>query len=714
MIGQSDLPGEDSLRPDQPTEVYFAAKPIDELTGELNDKVEDFYAFIQGSGIFQRMRKSYQSYYGLNDAGFYSHMVGTAGEQNELSTIKVNHYRSIILALLNMTTAQKAAYEVRATNTDYKSQTQAMLADGILDYYLREKHLDRTLRDAVELSLVLGDAYVAATWEPTSGEQYGVNPDTGAVIYEGDIAYDPVTALDVIKEVNVQSSKNTDWYIRRTWKNRFDLAAKYPQLANKILAVRSDTGLNGNRLSMTTVLTKQDFDLIPVYEFYHRKSESVENGRHVIFVDSETYLFDGPLPYRKLPLHRICAAELHGTPFGYSPAYDLLGLQDVLDMLFSTVVTNQAAFGVQNIWTKPGSGLALNQLKGGMNHFESEDEPKPLQLSKTAPETFNFIQTVIQNMETLSGVNSTVRGNPNSDLHSGAALAMVASQAVQFNSGLQQAWAGLLEDVGTATFEILQDFAKVPRIATIVGEHNQSFMQQFTGQDIEHVSRVVVDLGNPMSRTTAGRIEMANNLLQAQKFDAPEEYLQVIATGKLEPLIENKQTQILNIRAENERLRKGTPVKAVITDDHRLHAVEHMAVLDDPGTREEPEIVNSVLNHVNEHLNQWRTADPAILQLRGLQPLPPPPPPPGMMPPPGMGQAPMGPPPGAGGPGQAPQGGPTGPGGPPPGAMGGGNPAVTEANGIKGPRMPSLPKGAPDGIQQAFAQVKQSAPGQPK
>ncbi len=689
----------------EPSEIYFAAKPIDELASTLESKVSDYYTFIQTSGIFQRIRKSYQAYYGLSDRGFYSSGLSTAGDQDELTTIKVNHYRSIILALLNMTTAQKAAFEVRAANTDSKSQAQAILADGILDYYLREKRLDRVLRSAVEICLVMGEGYVSATWEPTSGEQYGVNPETGAVVYEGDLNYDTVTPLDLIKEVNAQSASQTDWVIRRTWKNRFDLAAKHKDKAEDILAMSADTSAEFSRLAMTMTISQKDNDLIPVFEFYHRKSESVENGRHVIFLDADTVLFDGPLPYRRLPVHRICAAELHGTPFGYSPTYDLLGLQEILDMLFSTIVTNQATFGVQNIWTKPGSGLTLNQLRGGMNHFESNEPPEPLQLAKTAPETFTFIQTVIQNMETLSGVNSTVRGNPSEELHSGAALAMVASQAVQFNSGLQQAWASLFEDVGTSSFEILQDFAQVPRIAAIAGDHNRSYMKKFSGQDIEHVSRVVVDLGNPMSRTTAGRIEMANQLLQAQKFDAPEEYIQVISTGKLEPLIQNKQSQLINIATENEALRAGKAPMALITDDHRLHCVEHMSVIDDFDARQDPQITSVTLAHVQEHLAQWRSADPAILQLRGLQPLAPPPPPPGMLPPPGMpgpgaalpdagpapGQAvaPPGPPPPHGQPNMSPH-----------------NPPVAEANGQKGPRMPSLPKGAPQGVQDAYSQVK--------
>ena len=695
------MPGQDTKDGDM-DQTYFAVKPQDELAPDLVSRVKDFFQFMQSSGIFQRIRKSYQAYYGMSDRGFFSSGLSATGEKQELTTIKVNQYRSLILGLLNLTTSQKASFEVRATNTDFKSQSQAILAQGILDYYLREKKLERKLRDAVELALVTGEGYIKATWEPTDGDQYGVNPETGAVIYEGDILYEMKNPLDIIKDVQVQTSEDPSWLIVRSWRNKFDLAAKNPEMADQILEISDNADIDFSRVSMTVSVAQHETEEIPVYEFFHKRSEALPNGRYVIFLDGETVLFDGPLPYREIPLYRVAAAELHGTPFGYSPTFDLLSIQEAYDAVHSTIISNQLTFGVQNIWTKPGAGIVLNQLRTGMNHIESEEEPKPLQLCASPPEMFNHEKRLEQLMEQLSGVNSTVRGTPPSGDLSGAAMALLASQAIQFNSGLQQAWASLLEDVGTATFQILQDFAKVPRIAVILGKHNRSYMKQFAADDVMQVSRVVVDLGNPVMRTTAGRVEIANQLLQAQKFDTPEQYLSVIKTGNLDTLTENEQSSLLNIKAENENLQDGKPARALVTDNHHLHILEHLSVLDDPDAREEPNISQGVLAHVQDHLAQWRSADPAILMLRGLQPLPPPPPPPGMAPP----QGPPGPPPGP--PQAGPQ--PPHPGAVGPGPMDATNPTLKEAHGVKGPRMPGLPKGAPPEAGQAYQQVKANVP----
>ena len=47
--------------------------------------------------------------------------------------------------------------------------------------------------------------------------------------------------------------------------------------------------------------------------------------------------------------------------------------------------------------------------------------------------------------ETVSGVNSVVRGNPEKSIKSGAALATIQAQAIQFMNGLQQSYIFLID-----------------------------------------------------------------------------------------------------------------------------------------------------------------------------------------------------------------------------------------------------------------------------
>jgi hypothetical protein len=309
--------------------------------------------------------------------------------------------------------------------------------------------------------------------------------------------------------------------------------------------------------------------------------------------------------------------------------FDLLPIQDAVNSLYSTIMTNQTTFGVQNVYVERGSDVQVEQISDGLNFIQGNpgfNPPVPLNLTSTPAEIFNFVKQLEQVMETISGVNSVARGNPESQLKSGNALALIQSQALQFISSLQQSYIQLIEDVGTNTIELLKTFAKTPRVAAIAGKSNTTYMKEFTSDDLSSITRVIVDAGNALAQTTAGRVEMASQMMQMGIITSPEQYISVINTGKLETMTEGQNKELLLVRAERERLVDGTtPVVAVLTDAHSLHIREHKAVLADPDLRMDADLVQRTLAHIQEHLDILSNPNVAnILTLLGEQPLGPP------------------------------------------------------------------------------------------
>ena len=601
--------------------IYFANKTGDELASVVLTKVEDYYQYLQTSGKSTLYKRSYEAYFkGAVNLG----KMNRTGDSGEFTSLSINNYRNLLKHLQTMTTSQRPNFEPRATNTDHKSQAQVLLSSSLLEYYLREKKLERYLKQAVEHCLIYAEGFIRAEWDATTGEIYGANPETGAPVYEGDIRYQNFTPLDCIRDFTKQSPLEQDWYIVKTYKNRFDLAAKYPDLADRILEVPDKLDSYRDRREVNYL--GYDTDDIAVYEFYHRPTEAVPNGKMAIVLDTDLLLMEGPLPYRDLPVYRIAPGELAGTPFGYTIGFDLLQVQEAQDVLYSTIMTNQSTFGVQNIAIQKGSGINVTSISTGLNLIEYDSKsgkPEPLNLTQTAPEIFNFVQMLDKVGETLSGVNSVVRGNPEANLKSGSALALVQSQAIQFSMDLQQSYAQLLEDIGTATLMLLRDFAKVPRVAAIAGKSQRQYMKEFSGDDLSLVNRVSVDMGNPLTRTTAGKVNLAEQLMAGGLIEDPQQYIMVMQTGKLEPLTENQTAQMMLIRSENEMLSEGRPVRAIITDKHDLHVLEHASVLSSPEARMNPELVTEVTNHMMEHINLYQTMNPGLMQLLKMQPLPP-------------------------------------------------------------------------------------------
>ena len=178
--------------------VYFANKPADDRAKILLAKTDQWFQSIDTNGYLSKLRTMWAAYHGayFTDAGD-SHGISFSGEQGELVQVAVNHMRNMGTILVNMITATRPAMKARAVNTDYKSLVQTQLANGLLDYYLREKRLEKYLKVAVEQSIVLGSGYIKMDWNATAGEVYDFDEALNVEIREGDLEFSNLSAFDV-------------------------------------------------------------------------------------------------------------------------------------------------------------------------------------------------------------------------------------------------------------------------------------------------------------------------------------------------------------------------------------------------------------------------------------------------------------------------------------------------------------------------------------
>lgn len=600
---------------------YFANQEATKAAGILLDKSDSFYNVLRSNAYLEKIQKMWSAYHGIfGESSGDGHQIQFDGQQGELVQFPVNEFRNLAQHMLNMICATRPVMEARAINTDYKSMAQTYLANGILDYYMREKRLEDCLKKATEMAIVMGSGYIKMDWNATAGEAYDHDEDTNQTTYEGEIEFTNLSPLDVVVD-GTKESWNNEWMLVRSFQNRFNLIAKYPELTDQILAMPSKTDSTIYRLGL---FSNDSTDDIPIYEFFHKRTEAVPDGRYLLFIDSNIVLLDAKLPYRVIPVFRIVPGEILGTPYGYSPMFDVFPIQEMINATYSAIATNQNAFAVQNVWVPHGADLNISTLEGALNVVTGSAKPEPLNLLQTSKESFEFLNLLIAAGERISGLNSVARGNAPEGIKSGNALALLQSTALQFISGLQQSYVKLVEDTGTALIQILKDFALTPKTVALVGKNNRPLLKEFTGEEISSINRVIVDIGNPLSRTTAGRVSMAEQLLQMKLLKNPEQYFQVLNTGRLDAMFQGEMSELLLIQSENESLMDGRPIKALAIDRHRIHIEEHRSVIAGADLREDPDLADRTLAHIQEHIQMLRTVDPDLLQLIGEQPLQPP------------------------------------------------------------------------------------------
>lgn len=621
-------------------ELYWAAGPVEDLAVKLSEKIQAYGSATLTSGQFVRYARAYQYYYGLSPGGVHAtSQVLRGGSAGELAMVRVNHSRSLVNTLLNLIVASKIVWTPKAVNIDFSSVRECELAAAALEYYWVEKRVNLLANRALEEALVFTESFVLSEWDALAGDAYAAMPGAAAPETTGDVRFTAVSTWDVIRDARKPSWDALDWVIVRVYRNKWDLAARHPEFAEDILSAPAD--LQFQKATTTAPFANQDTDDVPVYYFYHKKTRALPAGKMVRFLESKVVLSEDPLPYDDIPLYRVTAGELSGTPYGYSPYLEVLGVQELYDSLQSAIASNQSTFATQVIAMEQGTDVPLDEIAGGMRAIYYPKDARPpqgLNLTNTPPEVFKHLEQLKKEMELLMGLNSVVRGEPQSGELSGSALALLQSQALQQSSTIQSNYLRFVQSLGDCVLQMIRKHASAPMKIAIVGKGNAYLVSEpeVDKDSFTRIKQVQVEIGNPLSQTATGRIELAKELLKMGVVKTNEQFQQVLLTGRLEPLTQSLNNELLLIKAENEKLMQGTQVQALVLDDHLLHAREHRAVLANIDARQNPAVVEAVLKHIDEHHQLFHEADPTTLAMVGQTP-PPPMMGPGMPPPSPMG-----------------------------------------------------------------------------
>ncbi len=589
---------------------YIGLMPKDQIGAEIIERMEKWHNSVDGNGMLSQWKRNYRLYHNVDPMSYGRNYWGDFGANDEDSSyidVRINHYRNLITHMLNMIFAKLPDLKARAAQNTFEATSSVALGDSIIENTFKSKRVNRKVKKTGEIGLVFGTGGALVEWDVMEGEPYVTDSD-GRIVNTGDITITPMSVLDFYTDTSKQDENDIEWQIFRQYKNKYLLAAQFVDMADKILAI-SDKPCN-NSLSF---FDQNESDDIPVYKFYHKPIPGImPNGRYVLCLSKDVVLYDSVNPYSRIPFFMIKPSDGLGTFYGYTPANDLAPIQMFYNMIMSSIGTNAAAFGVPNIVSEKGSEITSSMIEGGMNLIEVDKGyalPQPLNLMATPPEMYQLTTFIERTMETISGVNSVARGNPDDSLKSGVALGLVQSMAIQFMSGFQNSVINFIEDIGNHVLQLYKEYATTPRIVSITGKDKMNDIRRWSASDLSLIHNIYVEPVDPISQTIAGRESRADKLLSSGQVSGYE-YLTVATTGQIEPLYKRKMAELNYIRCENEKMQDGEYVEVMITDNHPIHIDEHLAPTFDPDFRtkaqmpgsEEERKMKNILEHIQKHV----------------------------------------------------------------------------------------------------------------
>ena len=176
-------------------------------------------------------------------------------------------------------------------------------------------------------------------------------------------------------------------------------------------------------------------------------------------------------PYEELPVVIMRPDKRFGGIYGHTPLFDALPIQETLNMLDSSMLTIANNFSLPNFVASKRSNIDASNLAGNMRLLEIDPDPdfpnngipQVLDTPGIPAPLVNYREGLVSDMEKVMGVSPISRGNFG-QLTSGTALAVAASAAQVYNSGIENAYQAFVAKCATHLIKMAQRFMQVDEL----------------------------------------------------------------------------------------------------------------------------------------------------------------------------------------------------------------------------------------------------------
>lgn len=672
-----------------PNRVYWAAEPTSKkFCARARERFDWCQMQFVQTGRMRRALSLLSVYYGRGVSGMEdSAALVSAGEIGELTKVHVNAVAPIVTNVLGLIAGERPAVKPVATNGDDTSSAQARIAQQLHDYYDR-----RDGGPDLELSTVRGGVLASSwwllqSWLAQAGDVYELDVN-GQPVYEGDLLMHSLPPWRVAADPLAHSVDARKWVIFQRRASRWDLAArtKDPYVREKLERGSSDplsglvttSMLDGVRRAET--LLGEAFmpdDGVWVWEVRHLPTPALPLGRLVQFISDDCVLFDSaavpvdggpvmdeetgettgytsptqtkavPYPYdkRELNAFEYSPERVVGSANGHASSFNLLGLQELLDVCTTSMSTTLDKLGLTLLWGGGGEPTKPFDIGRGIQVLDTPNKPEAVEIQALKAEVVAASDWIQTQMRISGALNDTVMGQPPKGMPA-SAQALQRAQAVQFHQVSQAEYVRLVERVSNGRLRILKRFAKSKRVAEIAGADGTYEVLQWSAEDIGGVERFRCEPINPASRSFEAR-QAAAEFLAGKGLLSPEGFLAFQQTGNLEAEL-RPQTAWKELVERNKGLLQkgqglppvdmaasqmggdivfvedGQPhVRPLKSDPHHIAIPAYLSVANNPQVRSSsPLVVEAVLSVVEESLRLWAMLTPDECRAFGIPMLP--------------------------------------------------------------------------------------------
>lgn len=637
------------------TQHWLTLEDTDEIAAEARRRINNYAEHMRQTGrasVMQRMSKL--AFSRDADSGLRATGVQTGGRRGELIGTRANLLGRYVRAVSVMVTGSRPSYQARSIASSAEALSHVNAANGLLDFMLSKKGAEEAARRCEVFESLYGGGWIGCTWDFNAGRKLGAevvgpdgqtlkDPNTGAAVapppgmelppgyrprqrYEGDVVFTAKRPDEVVTDVDLDEASEHEWLIVYEQVNKFKLAAMYPENAEYILSNDTVTELEQLRseikLSWNQQQRRTNGDMIGVYNIIAPPSMILPEGFFGRLLGQKLIVKSRAL-YDDLAHYPMISTYEPGTKNGHSFMWDLCGLQQCTDAAMVSIISTIENYGKPFVFVPDANDLDTTK-EAMMRPFHVISGSLPPAILGMDP---NILVPLIEArnqyeglMTTITGLNDVALGDAGKS-QSGDALETMQMLAMQSVSGKQASYRNALGQAIFGGLKWYRAFATEQRLIQISGDTYSDDVKRFKASDIMSIDGVDAEMTPAVSQSNVGKTALADKFWNSGALGQdPQRYLQVAATGRVEPILEGPNAQRKLVQQENEKLREGkfNEVFVLPTDDDAMHMVEHAIPLADAARRnpQDPFVIGT-LAHWQAHMQQLAAKNA------------PPPPPPG-------------------------------------------------------------------------------------
>jgi hypothetical protein len=555
--------------------------------------------------------------------------------------ITVNRAQEVVSALATQILRNASSVEVYPANSqEHSDRINAKLSKSFFEHLSYVNDIKRLQYEYTMDCKIYGNGCVIVDYDHYAGDirpgqqpdpeaslQPIVDPETGEAVFDdegkplvaqqvertGDVAWRVRPRRFVVLEPGVESKHEASYFIEIDCEHKRNLAAKYPQHAEKILGRAYYYSSKG---AIEDILSSEHKELgddwVWTYKLYHKGTEFLDAGRFVHFTSDcllENTSLVQAVGHRMLPLVWVSDWDIPDTPYAKSVLDKIGMLQIVRNNLVSIMYTNLALASHIYWIIHNTSKVKIGHIRNAPSviNYAGSVAPRIEQFRSVGGELLTAIELVDRMIDRIAALHEINFGQVPKRMDSGAGIAELDElQARQMHTPLRKHDRSIEDlarlSLATAGYFYQEDDDRTIRV---VGKNNKVSIKSLSGAKLGGAYDIRVQRASGLADSKSGRIAQLKELAQAFPGLMPnEQVLDLLNLGNVSQYYTYGTAAVELAQQENERMAEGGVAgEPMQHEEHAVHWFEHAKYMQSASFKEDmpPQIQQLFKLHLSGH-----------------------------------------------------------------------------------------------------------------